>query len=194
MKPGGRALGPLWVSPRARVILVSAACSALLACSKSDEQAPKPINLRMLPGAPATIALDPAQAGTPTNAPGRDYVEYDGAPLTVMVTVTVEAGPPKIDPDVAVVQAARVSAGECFSGLTGGPDVRSAVIRVTVVSSGTVSRTEVSSDPDVADCLRRVGDGLHFSSQDEKRGAGGTDNGGAGIRSFSIDVSVTHNH
>jgi hypothetical protein len=178
------------------VAIVSAACGALLACSKSNETtpAPKPIDLRMLPGGPAPVAQDPAQAGTPPNAPARDYFEYDGAPLTYMVTVAVEAGAPKVDPDVVVVQAAKASAAECFAGLTGGPDVRSAVIQVTVVPTGSVSRTEVSSDPDVADCLRRVGDGLHFSSKDEKRGAGGTDNGGAGIRSFSIDVSVTRNH
>jgi len=177
------------------VAIVSAACGALLACSKSNETTPatQRIDLRMLPGGPAATGPDPAQAATPTNAPGHDNIDY-GAPLTYTFNVAVEAGaPPRIDPDVVVVQTARASAAQCFAGLTG-PDVRSAVIQVTVVPTGSVSRTEVSSDPDVADCLRRVGDGLHFSSKDEKRGAGGTDNGGAGIRSFSIDVSVTHNH
>jgi hypothetical protein len=178
---------------RGRVAIASALCAALVACSKSNEPTPTG-SLRMMPGAPAPPPPeDTATAAPKPFVPTHDPIEYDGAPLTYIATVTLEGSAAKVDPDLAIVEAARASASSCFAGL-GGPDVRSAVIRVTVVPGGSVSRTEVSSDPDVADCLRRVGDGLHFSAQDEKPGKGGTDNGGAGIRSFSIDVSVTRNH
>jgi hypothetical protein len=181
-----------------RVAVVSALAGALLACSKKDD--PKPAattSLRMLPGqGPPAAPEDPIATATRNSglAPGHDPVEYDGALLGYTVTVTLEAAAPRVDPDLAIVQTARATASECFTGVAEGPDVRSAVIRVTVVSSGRVSRTDVVSDPDVADCLTRVGNGLHFSSQDDRPGAGGTDNGGAGIRSFSIDVTVTRNH
>jgi hypothetical protein len=165
---------------------VWALCCALLACSKSsgDGQPRVMSDLRVLPG-PGPVPPDPGEGGT--RPPSHDPVEYDGALTAYTVTQTFEASAaPPVDPDLAIVQAARATASECFSGLTGGPDVRSAVIRVTVVPGGSVSRTEVSSDPDALDCLRRVGDGLHFSAKD--------DNGGGGIRSFSIDVSVSRNH
>jgi hypothetical protein len=180
---------------------VLALCGVLPACSKSSDSAQRsPSSARVLPGAAPMQPEDPAgfAPGDLPRAPGHDPIVWDGAPLAYTVTQTLEAAAPTVDPDLAVVEAARASASECFGGLTSGPDVRSAVINVTVVPSGSVSRSEVSSDPDVADCLRRVGEGLHFSEKDDRPGPagsrGGGDNGGAGIRSFSIAVSVTRNH
>jgi hypothetical protein len=176
------------------------AFAALPSCSKSSGS-PKALNMsgtRMVPGGPPVDPAAEPPADFPT-APGHDPVEGDGAPLYYTVTEKLEAGaPPKVDPDLAILAAARVEASECFNRTSGGPDVRSAVIRVTVLSAGNVSRVEVSSDPDVFDCLHRVGDGLHFTQKDDapagKTSPRGADNGGAGIRSFSIDVSVTRNH
>jgi hypothetical protein len=139
---------------------------------------------RVIPGQPPVAAGDPGAAAVP-----HDTVEYDGAPLVYTVTQTLEASAaPRPDPDQGVVEQARVTAAGCFTGLAEGPEVRSASLQVTVVPTGTVSRTEVSADPDVTDCLRRVGDGLHFSDRSTGDSLGG------GLRSFSIDVSVRRGH
>jgi hypothetical protein len=105
------------------------------------------------------------------------------------------AAAPVVDPDQAIVQAARVSASACFAGLQGGPDVQSAILEVTVVPSGQVSRSTVhasTSAADVLDCLTRVGNGLHFSSKEENSPK--QDSKSEGIRSFSIDVTVARPH
>jgi hypothetical protein len=122
--------------------------------------------------------------------PQHDPIVFDGAPLSYIVTETIEAAAaPVVDPDQAIVQAARVSASACFAGVQGGPDVQSAILEVTVVPSGQVSRSTVhavSSVPEVLDCLTRVGNGLHFSSKEDSKSEG--------IRSFSIDVTVARPH
>jgi hypothetical protein len=164
-----------------------------VACSR--EEARQSTSVRVLPGsgpgaslpaAPAEVDAAPRVSAT-IELP---RIEPDGPDYYYQVTEVVEAAAPPVDPNLAVLQAARASAGGCFAGLSGGPEVRSAVIRVTVVPGGTVSRTEVfPADPDVVDCLRRVGDGLHFSALDEKKISPG-----GGVRSFSINVSVARPH
>jgi hypothetical protein len=113
--------------------------------------------------------------------------------LSYTVREVVETSVVHVDPDQGVLAEARVAGATCFSGLTEGPDVRSAVIRVTVVPSGSVSRTEVEgpSEPDVLDCLRRVGNGLHFSDEAENKE---NHSGSESIRSFSIDITLTLAH
>jgi len=165
---------------------------AAAACSKSDR--PKQAlstGARMMPGAglpsPAPDPADPEPTAPTT--PQHDPIEYDGAPLSYIVTESTEASVLVIDPDRAVVQAARVSASGCLIGLQGGPDVLSAVLMVSAVPGGQVSRTEVSSDiasREAIDCLVRVGNGLHFSSKEDSKTEG--------IRSFSIDVTVARTH
>jgi len=163
----------------------------LAACSKPDE--PKQAlstSPRILPGlgAPQPSPADPAPTATATSPP-HDPIDFDGAPLSYTVVERREAAVPVVDPDQAIVQAARVSASACFTGLTGGPDVRSAILEVYVVPSGQVSRTSVSSETtarEVIDCLIRVGNGLHFSSKENSQSEG--------IRSFSIDVTVARPH
>lgn len=166
--------------------------AGVLACSKKDE--PKPAadlsrGPRVLPGSTPAAPPPPEEptAAPLAVAPGHDPVIWDGAPLAYTVTQTVDASTVTVDSDLAVVAAARAEGVGCFSGLPEQAQ-RSAVIRVTVVPSGSVSRTEVSSDPEVKDCLTRVGDGLRFSDKS------GGNNAGAGIRSFSIDVSVALHH
>jgi hypothetical protein len=166
-----------------------------LACSKGDSTATS-TSTRVLPGsypAPAaqqgtTARPDPA-SGRPNHAP----LDYDGAPLSYIVTEIVEASTVQVDPDQSVLDEARIAGAGCFAGLQGGPDMRSAFIRVFVVPSGIVSRTEVGGQPEAAvlDCLRRVGDNLHFSAKDESRNK---DSQSESIRSFSIDVSVARAH
>jgi hypothetical protein len=186
-----------------------------VACSKgqSDSKATSG-SLRVLPGAYPAPAAPEGGLAPPSDPPsvrrGRDPFEnldVDAAPLSYTVIETVEASVIHVDPDQGVLEAARNAGAACFAGLQGGPDVRSASIQVTVVPNGSVSRTEVAgaSEPLVLDCLRRIGDGLHFSANDEAakgplaNGANGA-NGPASnstsgtIRSFSINVSVTRAH
>jgi hypothetical protein len=167
-----------------------------VACSKGDSRATS-TSTRVLPGSfPTPPALEGTTATPPDTASARgsrEPLDYDGAPLTYIVTETLEGSVVKVDPDQDVVKAARIAGAGCFYGLQGGPEVRSAFIRVFVVPSGSVSRTEVggASEPAVLDCLRRVGDNLHFSAQDESRNK---DSQTESIRSFSIDVSVARAH
>jgi hypothetical protein len=165
----------------------------VLGCSKSSG-AVDPIPLsgtRVVPGMrpPAAGATKPVDDpfAEDTGGPGPP-----GAPANYTVTETIDSSVVRADPDDAVVRAARVSGSSCFAGLQEGPDVRSAVIAVTVIPSGSVSRAEVlgESDPGVVDCLRRVGNDLHFSSQEDVR----KDNAAGTIRSFSIDIRVSRAH
>ncbi len=185
MTAGGRALGLLGaVAPATLAILV-------LGCSKPrDSSGPvESRSPRVLPGVePGASSTQDQPAGGGTSTSPHELPEYDAAPLIVTVTETVEASAVKADPDVGIVQAARATASSCFTGVSGGPDVRTAVIHVTVVPSGRVSRTEVSGapEPELADCLRRVGDGLQFSSKEDSQRES--------IRSFAIDVTVSRAH
>jgi hypothetical protein len=176
------------------------AALALVACSKSSGD-PQPLSLsqngtRVVPGAPAARSH---AAESPTQDPfAEDAGVFDpgapGQPLVAQVTERIDAAAFRANPDDAVVQAARVSGASCYTGLQEGPEVRGATLAVTVVPGGSVSRTEVfgESDPGVVDCLRRVGDGLHFSSKDDAPSA--KENAAASIRSFSIDIRVARAH
>jgi hypothetical protein len=183
----------------------------LVACSKSSgpvQENPVTVSKRVLPGTfepegpgPAPAAEAPQDTPTSTSSgAGHEFIAWDGSPTTYTVTEKIDAASLRPDPNLAVLAAAREEGASCFSGLQGGPDVRYAVIQVVVVPSGSVTRTEVSgaSEPEVIDCLRRVGAGLHFSSQEGAGGStGGTtkgDNGTEGIRSFSIDIHVSRAH
>jgi hypothetical protein len=180
--------------------VVPASVLLVLACSKSStpEPGPNTVSKRVLPGSVPLPAPPPAPTdGVPPSSSaayaGHPFIDYDGAPLTYTVIEKIDAASIKPDPDLAVVDAARAAGAGCFASLTGGPDVRYAVIQVVVVPTGTVSRAEVSgvSEPEVIDCLRRVGTGLHFSDRTSTTNG---DNGTIGIRSFSIDIHVARPH
>jgi hypothetical protein len=177
-----------WLRAAAMVLMA-------VACSKPD--VPREMTStspRIIPGfgvpVPAASADPAAPAAEVAAIRPRDPVEYDGAPLSYTVTETFEAAAvPTVDPDQAIVQAARVSASTCFTAVQDGPDVQSATLEVTVVPSGQVTRTSVSAQTrvrEVLDCLTRVGDGLHFSSREDSKSEG--------IRSFSINVTVVRAH
>jgi hypothetical protein len=178
--------------PLSRLAWAFALLALGVGCSKGSEKEPLSTGSRVLPGSvvdpSGVVAVPTDTTTTPTSPTPHQALEYDGAPVFYTVTETVDANSIRVDPDIAVVQAARASGAGCFAGLQGGPDVRSGVMQVTVIPTGSVSRTEVAGDPDpgVRDCLRRVGDGLHFSAKDDSKGEG--------IRSFSIDVTVSRPH
>jgi hypothetical protein len=138
-----------------------------------------------------TQAVDPNAEVTDPPPPVKHLeirTEEAGPPLMYTVTIRPDAAPaPKENPDLAVVAAGRASAAGCFTGISDGSNSRSASIRVTVLPSGTVNRSEVSSgnttEPGILSCLEGVGDGLHFS-----------DRPAADIRTYSIDVTVTRAH
>lgn len=194
----------MWDKPRRGVEAFACLCAFggfTLACSKGSHDSAAPTTSpRIMPGsysAAPPAEEPPGTSPTPTSVPRTaGPFEYDGAPLSYTVREVVETSVVHVDPDQGVLEEARAAGASCFSGLTEGPDVRSAFIRVTVVPSGSVSRTEVGgpTEPDVLDCLRRVGDGLHFSEEGAKSDNGGTHNGSESIRSFSIDITLTLAH
>jgi hypothetical protein len=181
---------------------------SVVGCSKSSSTiAPLGTNKRVLPGAVPPPTTEPVAApteGTPTpTAPmyAHEAILWDGAPTTYTLTERIDAAAVRPDPDLAVVQSGREAGAACFSGLQGGPDERYALIQVVVVPTGAVSRAVVSgvAEPDVLDCLRRVGGGLRFSDRTvAPTGALGgstrSDNGAEGIRSFSIDIHLSRAH
>jgi hypothetical protein len=174
---------------------------AALGCSKSSGES----SAITTNGTRIVLGVDPTpgpSAGTSPTGPKTtrpDPVEYDGAPLVYTSTETVDSSVTHVDPNVSIIQGAQAAGANCFAGLQGGAEERSASIQVTVVPSGSVSRTEVSgaSEPEVADCLRRVGGSLHFNPNDGSQApAGGPmeDNQRGSIRSFSIDIRVARGH
>jgi hypothetical protein len=188
----------MWDKPRRGVEAFACLCAFggfTPACSKGSHDSAAPTTSpRIMPGSySATPPAEetPGASATPTSVPRTpDPFDYDGAPLSYTVREVVETSVVHVDPDQGVLEEARVAGASCFSGLTEGPDVRSAFIRVTVVPTEVGGPTE----PDVLDCLRRVGDGLHFSEEGAKSDNGGTHNGGESIRSFSIDITLTLAH
>jgi hypothetical protein len=207
--------------PDAERVLPLGVMAVCVACSKDatrSEPAPLTVGPRVVPGLVSGAAPPTAPPPPSPVVATVDPVELQPDAVTYVVTEKRDASETRADPDLATVQAARVAGAGCFGSVQGGPDVRRALLTVTVVPSGTVSRVEVAgeSDPGVVDCLRRVGNGLRFSSQESKQPTGetgGAQNGGGpsgsqrgeptgapsgsqteSIRSFSIDVSVARSH
>ena len=112
------------------------------------------------------------------------------------------------DPDLLIVDAARTQAAGCFARLPPhavgqAPQTRTASLAVTVVPTGRVTRTQVqasgpqggAAEPELSDCLRRVGDGLTFTSKEAPNPAGKSTSAlGGDLRSFTIDVTVSSKH
>jgi len=161
-------------------------------CSKDDDATKmKPARaLGARPGAPAPAqpvepSPDEPTGGSPSTAAAHVAIETtDAAPVTYTVTTRREAGVAAPDPDVAVIEAARESAARCFTGISNGAQSRSASIRVVVLPSGSVNRTEVSAPTTqeswILSCLEGVGSGLRFSEKPK-----------ADIRNFTVSVTVT---
>jgi hypothetical protein len=105
---------------------------------------------------------------------------------TAAATATTAAAP-KTNPDDPVLEQTRVACGHCFASLPAGagygPPTRSAHVSVVVISTGSVSRAEVTSDDttdtDVLACIQRTAQGARFS-----------DNSGGPLRTYAIDVQV----
>jgi hypothetical protein len=187
-----RGLGPT------DAILLGGAIALAAGCSREDDK-------------PRTVDMAPAFArysdgGTQSNGgtvsatrPRRDEpwpADPDASrprPLQVMVTrtITLEGGasiaaPKAANPDDAVLERARVSAGSCFQSLSAGagaPPERSAHIVFTVIPTGMVTTADVTSadtdDDGVLGCIRQQALHTVFS-----------DNGGGPLRSYAIDVRV----
>jgi hypothetical protein len=163
-----------------------------LGCSRDKEDAaPRVVSLQ------PTIPIREAGAGVTAasaNRPSPDYgwrgdVDAASHPFQIIVTktVTTEAGaapakPP--NPDDAVLERVRLAAGGCFQTLPGYVPQRSAHVVLTVISTGTVSRADVSSpdtdDATVIDCIRSQALSTTFS-----------DNANGPLRTYAIDVRVT---
>jgi len=164
---------------------------ALVGCWKDDaESAPKVRTLGVRPPVSRPAEPPPADDTAEPAPKALNHVDIEptvSPPVTYTVTVHTDAGPKAPDPDVAVVEAARAAASQCFTGISDGTTSRFATIHVIVLPSGSVSRTEVSASTTHEDwilsCLDGVGSGLHFSDKPK-----------ADIRNFSISVSVSLAH
>jgi hypothetical protein len=172
------------------------ACAGVLACSHDEDD--KPRQLDLTPGfarasaASADGKLRPASPARPIRPedPRRADVDSSVPPLQMIVThtVVIESGAPapRVNPDDAILERARVAAGGCFGSLPTGPASpreRNAHIVFTVIPTGTVTNADVSSedtgDEAVLACLRQQALGTRFS-----------DNAGGPLRSYAIDVRV----
>jgi hypothetical protein len=187
---------------RASLLCTAAALLALAAgasCSRDDPAGDKPRTTVMVGGGRTAPPPPPAPVVQASPAATEQLVDdrkpaphvmissSDAGPLTYTVTTRRDAAPPPVDPDLAVIASGRASAAACFTGIRDGSPSRSASIHVTVLPSGTVNHSEVSSantaEPWVVSCLESVGNGLHFA-----------DKPASDIRTFSIDVTVTRTH
>lgn len=168
---------------RSGVAILSLACA--LGCSKADADKPRVRSLggRAAP-APPPLSADETSETPSTHA---EIVRVDAAPFTYTVKSAPDVAAPPVDPDLAVIAAARATAARCFTGITDGSLSRTASIQVTVLPSGSVNRSEVSSgsttEPWILTCLEDVGSGLRFA-----------DKPAADIRTYSIGVTVTLTH
>jgi hypothetical protein len=179
------AIGVLWA--------VTTVAIFSLGCSRDEEQPKQQVDLS--PGF-ARFSLPDSGPQAPAKVRPKDDPwpgDVDASfrrPFQVMMTQTIvhEAGAvaPPVNPDDAVLERARVSAGRCFSSLAATPDSppeRSAHIVFTVIPTGTVSNANVSSadtsEEQVVQCLREEALSTTFS-----------DNGGGPLRTYSIDVRV----
>jgi len=111
----------------------------------------------------------------------------DGGPSFAYTVNIRKEGGTAPDPDAVTIETGRKAAGACFTGITDGSRARSATIRLFVLPSGTVNRSEVSApgttEPWVLSCLDGVGGGLHFSDKPK-----------ADIRNFIVSAMVTLGH
>jgi hypothetical protein len=157
----------------------------------------------------------PARAAAPTAPPTPAFPPFGTprAPVVVAPALTdagssVATTPPP-DPDLPIVDAARVRAAGCFARVPIAADIappsRSASLSLTVVPTGRVTRTEVRAsgaqggppEPELVDCLKRVGDGTTFTSKEASPGKDAgirTSSLGGDLRSITIDVTVTSSH
>jgi hypothetical protein len=173
-----------------RRALAAGACAiAALGCARDKDQAPRSVSLN-----PAIPVRDAGPAVAQDNGPRQDYAwrpQIDGGnrPFQIMVTKTVPieggAAPAKpVNPDDAVLEGVRVAAGGCFRSLPGWVPTRTAHIALTVISTGSVSRADVSSpdttDATVIDCIQQQALGAAFS-----------DNANGPLRTYAIDVRVS---
>jgi hypothetical protein len=182
-------------SPRARALVALAGLTLVSssACSKDGDDSKRHV-VRTLGARPIPLRAPPPVASptddtTEAPAPAEHVVigPSDAAPLYYTVTTHRDANAPAVDPDLAVIAGARTAGAACFTGITDGSRSRSATIQVTVLPSGTVNRSEVSSGSTkeawVLSCLEGVGNGLHFA-----------DKPAADIRTYFIGVTVTLDH
>jgi len=167
-------------------LLAPVLLTCVAGCSKDD--ADQPHRVKSLGGRPIPVPPPVVTDETP-EAPGThaEIVRIDAAPIYYTVKSSRDVAAPPVDPDLAVIASGRLAAARCFTGITDGSLSRSASIHVTVLPSGTVNRSEVSSDsttePWILTCLEDVGSGLHFA-----------DKPAADIRGYSIGVTVTLTH
>jgi hypothetical protein len=184
---------------RARALLLLA-CALACACTK-DADRDKPVKVIELgpryaheatpiPPPSATASSAPLDPPAPWTREGTASPSMGANPTPTArpsVTGSADAAPAKaVDPDEAIREALRVSAGGCFASLPAGganPKERSAHITVMVIPTGTVSRAEVSSGdttaPGVLACLRERAQSTVFS-----------DNHGGPLRTYEIEVRV----
>lgn len=181
---------------RAKGTIALAGTIALSAgCSREDDK-PRTLDLspalaRYSDGAAPSSAAAPTATSAKKDEPWPSDTDASRPhPLQVMVTrtITVDAGaaPKPVNPDDAVLERARVTAGACFKSLSAGagsPPERSAHIAFTVIPTGMVSTAEVTSedtnDDGVLGCIHRQALQTVFS-----------DNGGGPLRTYAIDVRV----
>lgn len=143
---------------------------------------------RSLPSATPEPAGDGIQTTNEVLPPAAHsaFETMAAGPVYYTRKVGLDAATKPVDPDLAVVEAGKSAAAACFTGITDSSVSRSAVIHLTVLPSGTVNRSEVSTsspEPWITTCLEGVGNGLHFS-----------DKPAADIRAYSIDVTVRRTH
>jgi len=183
------------LSRRTSTLVAVLVLAPLCHCSK-DDGAPSVRKTRTLGVQAGHAAASPAPAAPseaverPTEPAPNEHVVIeapDSSTISFTVKVKVDGAARKEDPDLAVVAAGRAAGAACFTNITDGSPSRSATIHLTVLPSGTVNRSEVTSagttEAWILTCLEGVGNGLHFS-----------DRPAADIRTYSIDVTVTLAH
>ena len=190
--------------------MIAAAALAATACSKEAKRKDPIIVPSRLDPAPPPEAATPVTAAPPAYAP---FAPLGARRTPLAAIVAADAGAdaasvtpsaPAPDPDLAIVDGARLQAARCFAPLAtaDAPASRSATLVVTVAPTGRVARTDVNAtgprggppEPQLFDCLRGVGNGLTFTSKDSKADGGRPSNLGGDVRSITIDVTVTATH
>lgn len=184
------------------LLLASAACSKSepppgskpdLKIETTYEKVASELDASMPPAVPpAAITAAPENASSHVVV-DRQMYEEAGALAPRVITRTFETKN-AVDPDKLVIDDAHMRAAKCFDGFIFDRRARTAVIDVTVIPTGTVTRAEVRSsdtrEPQVLACLKSLGEGLKFS---DRTGPDSGTNGG-GLRTYAIDVAVVPAH